>query len=491
MTAKIIITSLVGALAAIVAVRWIYFKILKIAFMKGLVDNPDARKLQKRPIPVVGGLAVYFGLLAGMMVVTVSPQWISPGLPHICLFPVFTAMSILLYVGALDDIVGLSPSSRFVLEIGTILGLVFANGMCIDTFHGMWGIQEFSWWIAVPLTVFAGVGIINAVNMIDGVNGLSSGLCVVSCILFGVAFIKARDIPNAVLAFTMAGSIVPFYVHNVFGLRSRMFIGDAGTMVFGVLITWFVICLLSRENRTPYYMDMTRLNMVAFTLSVMSVPVADTLRVMTARACRGKSPFHPDKTHLHHAFVSVGISHFVTSSAMILLNLLITGIWALSVACGAGMDAQLYIVVAASVFFVWGTYAFLRYHARHHTALMHRLSGYGVKTHLGRTAWWKAVTRWLDSSVDYSGLAEELEAELAGSVGAPGGAHGRDIDRKAILEYLKGKAEVHVDDIAAHSGAEGRHVCAILYEEERAGGIVVVKADPAGVPEIVALRCEA
>ncbi len=191
MTSKLIITSLIGALCAIAAVRWIYFKILKIAFMKGLVDNPDARKLQKRPVPVVGGLAVYFGLLGGIMVVAVSPQLLSPGMPHICLFPVFTAMSILLYVGALDDIVGLSPTSRFVLETITVLCLIFAGGMSIDTFRGMWGIWEFSWWVAVPLTVFAGVGIINAVNMIDGVNGLSSGLCVVSCILFGVAFIKA------------------------------------------------------------------------------------------------------------------------------------------------------------------------------------------------------------------------------------------------------------------------------------------------------------
>ena len=401
MTTKIIITSLIGALCALAAVRWIYFKILKIALMKGLVDNPDARKLQKRPVPVVGGLAVYFGLLGGIIVVAVSPQLLTPGTPHICLFPVFTAMSILLYVGALDDIVGLSPTSRFVLETGTVLCLVFAGGMSIDTFRGMWGIWEFSWWVAVPLTVFAGVGIINAVNMIDGVNGLSSGLCVVGCILFGVAFVKAHDIPNAVLSFTMAGSIVPFYVHNVFGSKSRMFIGDAGTMVFGVLITWFVICLLSKENRTPFYMDMTRLNMVAFTLSVMSVPVFDTVRVMTMRMCRGKSPFRPDKTHLHHAFIDTGFSHFVTSSAMIALNLLVTGAWVVSVVCGAGMDAQLYIVIATAVFFVWGTYAFLRYHALHHTKLMRRLSGFGVRTHLERTRWWKAVSRWLDSSVDY------------------------------------------------------------------------------------------
>ncbi len=488
MTSKIIVISLMGALCALAAVRWIYFKILKIAFMKGLVDKPDARKLQKRPIPVVGGLAVYFGLLAGMMLVAVSARQWCPGMLHIGLFPVFTAMSILLYVGALDDIVGISPSSRIVIETATILCLVFACGMSIDSFHGMWGVWEFSWWIAVPLTVFAGVGIINAVNMIDGVNGLSSGLCVVCCILFGVAFIKAQDASNAILSFTMAGSIVPFYVHNVFGSKSRMFIGDAGTMVFGVLIAWFVICLLSKENRTAYYMDVTRLNMVAFTLAVMSVPVADTIRVMTTRVFHGKSPFRPDKTHLHHAFVHVGISHFVTSTVEIVLNLLVTGVWVLSVVCGAGMELQLYIVIGAAVFFVWGPYAFLRYHARNHTELMHRLSGFGVHTHLGRTVWWKAVSRWLDASADYPLPTEDWETDRTAPVGE---TSGKDSDRRAILEYLKGKAEVHVDDLTANSGAEGQRVCAILIEEEQTGCVVVVKSDRTGAPEIVALSGEA
>lgn len=290
-----ILAVILGAICAFAAVHWIYFKILKIALVKGLVDNPDARKLQKRPVPTTGGLAVYFGLLAGMFVAAVYSHLFGPEDLHICLFPVFTAMSIMLYVGAMDDIIGLSPTSRFIIEIGTILCLVFSSGMCIDNFRGLWGIGEFSWWIAVPLTVIAGVGIINAVNMIDGVNGLSSGLCFTCCILFGLAFIKAQDASNAMLAFTMAGAIVPFYIHNVFGSKSRMFIGDAGTMVWGVLITWFVICLISKENLTPYFVNIKRINMIAFTLSVLAVPIFDTLRVMTMRMYHKRVRFIPTR----------------------------------------------------------------------------------------------------------------------------------------------------------------------------------------------------
>lgn len=484
-----ILAVIIGAISALAAVHWIYFKILKIALMKGLVDNPDARKLQKQPVPVVGGLAVYFGLIAGLFVAAAFCHLFIPEDIHICLFPVFTAMSIMLYVGAMDDILGLSPALRFIIEIGTVLCLVFSSGMCIDTFRELWGIGEFSWWIAVPLTVVAGVGIINAVNMIDGVNGLSSGLCFTCCILFGVAFIQAKDIPNAIFSFTMAGAIIPFYIHNVFGSKSRMFIGDAGTMVLGVLITWFVICLLSKENVMPYYMNMNHLNMIAFTLAVLSVPIFDTLRVMTMRVYHHKSPFHPDKTHLHHAFVNVGISHFITSSVEICLSLIITGIWALSVVLGCGVDTQLYIVIVSAIFFVWGTYAFLRYHAKHHTEFMHKISGYSVRTHLGRTSWWKAITIWLDSYIDYP-VPDGRHPSIDEHISQIDRVNYKEMDRKAILEYMKGKAEVHVDDIIANSGAERLRVYPILFEEEQVGYVVVLKSNQWGTPEIVSLKSE-
>ena len=485
----IITAAAVGALVAFASVHWIYFKVLKIAFTKGLVDNPDARKLQKRPVPVVGGIAVYFGLLAGMMVVTaITHIFLSEEMPN-CLFPVFTAMSVMLYVGAMDDILGLTPKSRFFIEIGTILCLVYSSGMCIDTFRGLWGIGELSWWLAVPLTVFAGVGIINAVNMIDGVNGLSSGLCITCCVLFGIAFVRAQDAPNAVLSFTMAAALIPFYIHNVFGEKSRMFIGDAGTMVMGMLITWFLICLLSKENQLPYYTKAQGINMIAFVLAVMSVPVFDTLRVMSMRIKRGVSPFHPDKTHLHHAFVNVGVSHFITSTTEIVISLVITGLWAVSVLLGAGTDLQLYVVIVCAMAFVWGTYAFLRYQASHHTEFMHKLSSFSVKTHLGREEWWKAITRHLDKSIDYM---EDSHMVAVNDGNEDDGVvlNLKEKDRKLVLGYLKGKAEVHVDDLMANSGAESLRVYSLIFEEEMKGNVVVVKANAWGTPEIVALKSE-
>lgn len=493
-TYQMITIVLVGSLVAFGAVNWIYFKTLTIAFRKKLVDNPEARKLQKRPVPVVGGIAVFFGLLAGLLAASVCHHVLMPVLPHISLFPVLCAMGIMLYVGAMDDIVGLTPLARIVIETASILALVFASGMCVDTFRGMWGIGAFSWWLAVPLTVFAGVGIINAINMIDGVNGLSSGLCIICSILFGVAFIRLGDVPNAVLAFTMAAAVIPFYIHNVFGLKSRMFIGDAGTMVIGILMTWFLICLLSSRNDAAYHEADDHVNLIAMSLAILSVPVFDTLRVMTMRVLKGKSPFRPDKTHLHHVFVNVGVSHFITGFVEVSLGLVITGIWGVSVLCGAGLELQLYIVIIASALGVWGTYIFLQHHIIHHTEFLHKITGFSVRTHLGRTEWWKAITQWLDAPGDYSdaGFPEPQPAAQIPVGGRKDYDEGslKEQDRKRLLDYMKGKAEVHVDDLLENSGADRLRVYPILAEETEAGFVVTVKETGWGTPEIVALKSE-
>ena len=480
-----------ATLTAFLAVSWVYFKILRIALDKNLVDNPDARKLQKRPIPVLGGIAVFFGVLGGVLSGAVAYALVGdPSSTR--LLPVLCAMSVMLYVGAMDDILGLTPRSRLVIEVLTMVGLIYSTGACVDTFRGLWGVGVYSWWIAVPLTVFAGVGIINAVNMIDGVNGLSSGLCITCCGLFGAVFIKIGDTPNTVLAFATAAALLPFFIHNVFGLRSRMFIGDAGTMVMGVMLTWFVISVLGSHSPVSYFTKATGLNAIALTLAILSVPVFDTLRVMTLRVMNGRSPFSPDKTHLHHVFVNVGVSHFITAMSEILIGIVVVLLWVLGVLLGASTEGQLYIVVASSMALVWGTYALLRYHAKHHTAFLHWLTAFSVRTHLGRTDWWKRITGWLDAPCSQE-LEEERQAEealrerLSLRFQHVDMNNHKERDRKRVLDYMKDRAEVLVTDLMAYSGAEPLRIYPILFEEIQSGYVLVLKESGMGSPEIVAL----
>lgn len=481
-----------AVIVAIVAVRWAYFKILHIAKDKGLVDNPDARKLQKVPIPVTGGLAVFFGVAMGLLA-----GYTAGGLAgvdfRIQLMPILAAMVVMLYIGAMDDIMGLTPTARFIIEFLTVLGLIYASGGCIDTFHGLWGVWGISWWLAVPLTVFAGVGIINAVNMIDGVNGLSSTLCMLCSIMFGMVFVRSGDVANATLAFTMAAALFPFMIHNVFGLRSRMFIGDAGTMVMGVLLIWFTMCLLRSDSPIPYYDTADGVNMIAFALAVLCVPVFDTVRVMIMRMVKKKNPFYPDKTHLHHVFVNIGVSHFFTTLTEVVIMLVVMAIWTLSVKLYVSIEWQLYIVVIASMLFVWGTYVIINYHARHHTETLHRLVNFSIRTHWGRTTWWKKFTAWLDAPEDR--LVEKME-KAAEKVAMPEGVGAQNIDpdnlkeqdRKKIMDFMKGRAEVMVSDIIKHSGADKLRVYTILFEEEMKGNVRVIRTHGLGAPEIVSIK---
>lgn len=386
---------IIPAVVAFIAVRWVYFRILKIAKRRNLVDNPDPRKLQQVPVPVLGGIAVFWGMVVGVFVgaaVAAAFGWVRlwP------ILPVVFSMVLMLYSGAMDDVIGLSPGNRFFIEIVTLLCLIYTSGICADSLHGLWGVETISWWIAVPLTVFAGLGIINAVNMIDGVNGLSSGMCIMCCLLFGAIFLWAGDAPNAVLAFVMAAALVPFFMHNVFGNTSRMFIGDAGTMMMGVLLTWFALSVIHRNTTAVFRINGNEVNMITMALAILSVPVFDTVRVMVWRIRHGKNPFHPDKTHLHHVFISMGVSHSITALTEITLNLLMVGIAVLAVYLGANKDWQLYIVIIAGVVLICGLYFFLRLQLARHTKLAESLTHFSPSTQLGDRRWWLRLQHWLD-----------------------------------------------------------------------------------------------
>ena len=172
---------LIPALIALICTMWIRPYVLKIAIEKNIVDNPDARKLQRSPVPVLGGLTVIFGVLTGLMGFSLLGE-------SYHLFPIFASIIIILIVGLIDDMISLSAKTRFIIEILLVLYMVQTTGCQLNDFHGLWGVHCIPNYISIPLTVVACVGIINAINLIDGVDGYSSGYSIVSSIIFGVFF---------------------------------------------------------------------------------------------------------------------------------------------------------------------------------------------------------------------------------------------------------------------------------------------------------------
>lgn len=375
-------------LVAILSVHWIHPRLVRIALDKNIVDNPNARKLQRRPTPVLGGIAVFFGSVIGLGCASITCDCSE-------LFIVVVAMMIMLYTGTMDDILDLSPALRFLIEIGTVLLLIFVGGYTLNDFHGLWVLNQIPQGVAIPLTVFAAVGIINAINLIDGVDGLSSGYCILTSLLFGVMFWYVGDRTMCMLAVVAAGSLIPFFFHNVFGKSSKMFIGDGGTLVMGIVMSVFVIRILRHGSMSEVY-DAVNIGLVPFTLAVLSVPVFDTLRVMTTRILKRKSPFHPDKTHLHHMFIRLGCSHAATTLAILILNFFVVLCWWISYMIGCSIDVQLYIVLVLSILITSGLYNFMEWHIRHKTQFVRLLHRIGYRTHLNRTG----IFFWLQKKMD-------------------------------------------------------------------------------------------
>lgn len=381
-------TIIIPFFIALLLVGWIHPRLVKIALLKNIVDNPDARKLQRTPVPVLGGVAVFFGVV--IAIGCMSSVVDCSGLPVVIM-----AMMAMLYTGTMDDILSLSPGLRFVIEIVVVLLLIFVGGYCIDDFHGLWNIGRFSYWCAVPLTVVAAVGIINAINLVDGVNGLSSGYCIMACLIFGTLFFLAGEAPMTILAAVSVGALIPFFLHNVFGKTSKMFIGDGGTLVMGVVMSVFVIAILQNGSRVAAYVN-PNVGLVPFTLAVLSVPVFDTLRVMSTRILKGTSPFRPDKTHLHHMFIDLGCSHVATTLAILGVNMFVVLCWWALEASGFSIAVQLYAVIAVSLLVTSGLYHFMQWHICRDTRFMRAMRRLGYKTHISRTG----IFFWLQQVMD-------------------------------------------------------------------------------------------
>ncbi len=344
-TTIIVITSFI---VSFVGTAIIHPYLVRFAKAKDIVDNPNTRKLQLRPVPVLGGLAIFFGIVMGL----IACCTITDCTP---LFIVVSCMMIMTYVGALDDVLDISPIIRLISQVVTVLILIYVGGFSLNNFHGLWGIYSLPEIVSTPLTIIAVVGIINALNLIDGADGLFSIFCICVCTLFATIFHAVGDFPLFALAIASIGAMIPFLLHNAFGIESKMFVGDGGSLQMGVVLSVFVMEVICKPEYSVLVAQ-SNLSLVAFVLAALSMPVFDTLRVMIARIAHGTSPLIGDKTHLHHLFIGLGISHIGTAVLINLLNLSVVGVWYLSAQNGCSADVQFYTVICMALLLNCGIY---------------------------------------------------------------------------------------------------------------------------------------
>jgi UDP-N-acetylmuramyl pentapeptide phosphotransferase/UDP-N-acetylglucosamine-1-phosphate transferase len=289
-------------------------KIIKVSFLKNIFDTPNHRSASKRATPSLGGIAIFAGFIIATFVA--SNNLNVDGLKY--LFVGCTAMFV---VGLKDDIIGFAARKKFFIQFIVAFYLVFLGHFRITNFHGVAGIYEVGSTLGSIVSVIAIVGIINAVNLIDGIDGLASGITILISVVYGVILLNAGDVVYALMCFSLVGSLIAFFLYNVFGHSNKIFMGDTGSLILGTVIAILTI----HFNEINVNSDSIYFGAPAISFAIIIVPVIDTLRVFAIRLYQGKSPFTPDMNHIHHKLLRLTNSHLISSLIIISTNALI--IW--------------------------------------------------------------------------------------------------------------------------------------------------------------------
>lgn len=318
-------------------------QILLIAFRKQLFDTPDPRKIHKAAIPRLGGLAFFPAILFSVMMAfglcLTGCGDIAEFTNAIEIMPfcyIVCSLVILYLVGIADDLIGIKYRAKFVAQILSAL-LLIAGGFTLNNLHGFLGISEMSEWAAIPLTILLTVFITNAMNLIDGIDGLASGLSTIACAFYSWIFFSLDMHLYALLSICTMATLFPFFYYNVFGnpeKHGKIFMGDTGALTVGLLLSIFSIriCSLpsllsinaSQPSISSYLFD---INPAAAAFAPLLIPCCDVVRVYFRRIRHHKNPFLPDKTHIHHKLLALGMSQktamptiLAASLALSLLN---------------------------------------------------------------------------------------------------------------------------------------------------------------------------
>ena len=331
--------------------------IVRTANKMNLFDTQDDRKVHRGNVPRLGGISFLPAILFSLLMVISAMSIYSPldlSFKYGPITQVMLAMAgcvILYLVGIVDDVIGVSYKYKFVIQIMASL-LICASGLWINNLHGIFGIHELHPIFGIPLTIVVAVLIINSINLIDGIDGLASGLCIMGTAGYSLVFFHGDMNIYMILAAAMIGVLVVFYLYNTLGKPgvNKTFMGDTGSLTMGYLLAFFAIKLTTIDK--PILHATNDGGYLIYALSLILIPVMDVFRVFFARIRDGKGPFFPDKRHIHHKFMALGFSMrqtryliFSISVSFFALNIFLFGYLGLGINWLVLIDAIVWITM--------------------------------------------------------------------------------------------------------------------------------------------------
>ena len=307
------------ALAAVLA-GFIIPKVLLISFRKQLFDTVDERKIHKGAVPRLGGIAFLPSLVFALCIVLAVD--LRTGMFSVnfalkdAIVPIFfliCALMLMYLTGIADDLIGVRYRGKFIFQV--IAGALIAmSGLYVHNLYGFLWIGQVNVWVGSFITIFLAIYIINAINLIDGIDGLASGLSVIALIYYSHLFYSAGNYIYAMLAGATLGTLVPFFYYNVFGKsekHTKIFMGDTGSLTIGTILAFLSMAVF---NLRPEQLAVPNENLFILAVTPLLLPLLDVVRVFVHRIRRHNNPFLPDRCHIHHKLLALG---FKTSHALI------------------------------------------------------------------------------------------------------------------------------------------------------------------------------
>ena len=311
-----------------------------------ILDQPNIRSASAVPIPSLGGIAIFFGFLFASSIGSFNYE-----LPE--MIYIFTATILMLFIGLKDDLVSLPPVKKIIGQIIAAGIIIFLAKIRFTNLHGFLGFNEIG---IIPGAVLTGIGIItlmNAFNLMDGIDGLASGLSMMAVLIFGSWFYLSGHYGYAILCSSLLGALGGFFYYNVYGKKNKIFMGDTGSLFLGTIMSVLLIQFneFNINQTQPFAVE----SVPAISFGILAYPLIDLVRVMVIRILQSKSPFSADKNHLHHRLLTLGFSH--QSATFTILGMNIAFILVVFALHHLGvLRLIVYILLSASVLFVIPAY---------------------------------------------------------------------------------------------------------------------------------------
>jgi len=305
--------SLLGFLLGFGIVIFTIPPLIRVSNAKHLYDTPNERKVSKAIVPTLGGVAIFIGFILSTIIATDS--YVFNELKYL-----IAAVILMFFIGLKDDLMDVSAYKKLSVEIATACILIVLGNFRFTNLQGVFGFHELNYATSFGITLFTMIGLINAFNLIDGIDGLASGISIVISLVFGSWFLLAGHSAYGIMCFSLAGSLIGFFIYNVFGKKNKIFMGDTGSLILGVVMVILAIKFneLNINQNLPYAIYAAPV----VSIGILIIPIIDTLRVIFIRLAEKRSPFSPDMNHIHHNFLKLGLTHLQSTFFIVFINIL-------------------------------------------------------------------------------------------------------------------------------------------------------------------------